>query len=186
MTTLYTFVTGPSGSGKTLFMQSLGGPDGFWRDEDAGLEYCHLVVDDTLDTYLFSPMDASRFDVLLEVEERDLLGYIVVVDSTDPDTWAEAKAMIATCRGYALLPTVIAASKQDLPGASTPETLGAWIGMDPMMRVQRLVATDEESARGLLLQLLYSVQYEIDRLDALIAELERLAAESAGETGTET
>src|SRR5258707_6534041 len=143
MTTLYTFVTGPGGSGKTSFMQALGGQDGFWRDEDAGLEYCHLIVDDMLDTYLFSTMDASRFDMLLEVEERDLLGYIVVVDSTDPDTWAEAKAMLGTCRRYALLPSVIAASKQDLPGASTPEQLGAWIGMDSMIRVQGLIGTNE-------------------------------------------
>ncbi len=182
MTTLYVFVTGPNGSGKTQFLRSLGAPDGFWLDDEEGLEYRRLEVDATLEVYLFCAVDASRFDHLLQIPQRDLLGHVVMVDSTDPDTWSEARVMIANCRGYALLPTLIAANKQDLPGASPAEQVGAWIGMGSMMKVHPCVATDTESVRNLFLQLLYSVNSEIDRLDALIKEIERLAAESAGES----
>ncbi len=182
MTTLYVFVAGPNGSGKSRFLRSLGEPDQFWLDEQEGLEYRHLVVDDSLEVYLFCSVDASRFDHLLQIPQRDLLGHIVLVDSTDPDTWSEARIMIANCRGYALLPTVIAANKQDLPGAYTAEQVAAWIGMGSMMKAQPCIAKDTESARNVFLQLLYSVNNEIDRLDALIKEIERLTAESASES----
>ncbi|MEP7288600.1 MAG: hypothetical protein ABI947_22840 [Chloroflexota bacterium] len=183
MSTLYIFVTGPSGSGKTAFLEALGEPEGFWVDQSAGLEYRHIVVDDSLEVYLFCSIDPSRFDQLIEIPERDLLGYIAVIDSTDPESWEEAKLMVSNCRGYALLPTVLAANKQDLSGAYTPEEVGAWMGMDAMTSALGVVVPDPESARRLFLQLLYSVNQEIERLDALIKELERLAARNDGKNG---
>ena len=177
MATLYAFVTGPSGSGKSHFLYSLGESESWWQDESAGLEYRHVVVDDTLDVNVICSMDATRFDQLLQIPQRDLLGYIVMIDSTNPDSWSEARVMIANCRGYALLPTVIAANKQDLPGAYTPEQVGSWLGMETMMQITGCNASDPESARNVFLQLLYSVNQEFDRLDALIAELDRLSAQ---------
>ncbi len=178
MTTLYVFVTGPNGSGKSQFLYALDDPEGYLLDEEAGLEYRYLVVDDTLDVLLFCAQDGTRFDQLLQVPVPDLLGYIVVVDSTNPDTWDEARIMIDNCRGYALLPTMIAVNKQDLVGAHTAEQVGAWLGMGNMMRVCPVVATDPDSTRNVVLQLLYSVEHEFERLDALIAEIERLVSDS--------
>src|SRR5438034_10128115 len=109
MTMLHEFVTGPNGSGKTHLLQSLGDPSSFSRDDEQGLEYRHLVVDATLEVYLFCSVDASRFDHLLDIPQRDLLGYIIMVDSTDTETWSEARVMLANCRGYALLPMLVAA-----------------------------------------------------------------------------
>ncbi len=178
MTTLHVFVTGPRGSGKSQFLAELGDSANCWLDDEAGLEYRHLVVDDTLDVYLFCAIDATRFDHLLEIPQRDLLGHIVMVDSTHPETWGEARIMMANCRGYALLPTLIAANKQDLPGAATPERVGASIGMDNMTGVQPCIATDPQSVRNVFLQLLYLVKHEIDRLDTLIAEIEKMMTQN--------
>ncbi|HVO41352.1 MAG TPA: ADP-ribosylation factor-like protein [Aggregatilineales bacterium] len=180
MAKLYTFITGPNGAGKSEFLYSLG-DEASWRyDETAGLEERHLVMDETLEVVLFAAVDGSRFDRLMQVPERDLLGYIVLVDSTAPETWDQARLMMLNSRGYALLPTVIAANKQDLPGAHPPEEVGAALGLESMVSVCECVATDPMTVRGVFLQLLYSVNAEIERLDALIAELERLAA-SGGE-----
>jgi signal recognition particle receptor subunit beta len=174
MATLYTFVTGPNGSGKTQFLMSLGGE--LKTDPQSGIEQTHLVVDDSLDVILFAAVEASRFDYLLEVSERDLLGYIVMVDSTAPDTWDEARLLMTNSRGYALLPTVIAANKQDLPGAHPPEEVGETLGLESMVSSSECDATDPGSVRNVFLQLLYSVHHEIERLDSLIAELQRLSA----------
>jgi uncharacterized protein len=182
MTTLYALVTGPSGSGKSQLLYALGDPDSYQIDEQTGNEYRHLVVDESLDVYLYCEPDPYRFDTLLDIPQRDLLGYIVMVDSTDSDTWEAAQFMMNTCRGYALMPTVIAANKQDLEGAATPERIGASLGMESMTYVFPCVASDPEIARNLFLQLLYSVSQEIERLDALIAEIERLAAEGQSES----
>jgi signal recognition particle receptor subunit beta len=177
MTLLYVYLTGPDGSGKTQLLASLGDEDGFLIDEEAGIEYRQFAVDETLELCVLCAQDASRFDQLLQIPQRDLLGYIVMVDSTDFDSWSMARVMLANCRGYALLPTIIAANKQDLPGASTPEQVGGWIGMESMMRVQGCVATNPPDARTVFLQLLYAVSNEIERLDVLIAQIEELAAE---------
>jgi len=179
MTTYYVFVTGPNGAGKSQFLSALGEPDGYLLDEEAGLEYRNLVVDDTLDVVLFCAQDGTRFDQLLQVSTDDLLGYIIIIDSADPDTWGEARIMIDNCRGYALKSTMIAANKQDIQGARTAEQVGARLGMGNMMRVCPVVATDPDSARNVVLQLLYSVEHEIERLDALIAEIERMMGDSA-------
>ncbi|MCC7449235.1 MAG: hypothetical protein IT324_17580 [Anaerolineae bacterium] len=178
MTTFYVFVTGSNGAGKSQFLYALGDPDGYLLDEETGLEYRDLVVDDTLDVVLFCAQDGTRFDQLLQIPQDDLLGYIILVDSAAPDKWGEARIMIDNCRGYALKSTVIAANKQDMAGAHTAEQVGAWIGMGNMMRVCPVVATDPDSARNVVLQLLYSVEHEIERLDALIAEIERLMGDS--------
>jgi signal recognition particle receptor subunit beta len=176
MTTLYTFVAGSQGSGRTTFLRALGDPDLYWVDQETGVEYRHITVEDDLEVYLFTVDDPTRFDPLLELSERDLLGYIVMFDSTAPETWDDAKLAAQTCNEFARLPTVLGANKQDLPGARAPQVLGEWYGLDAMTAVRGVVAHDHVSARGLFLQLLYAVREDIDRLDRLIAELERLTA----------
>ena len=47
-----------------------------------------------------------------------------------------------------------------------------------MMRVCPVVAINPDSARNVVLQLPYSVEHEIERLDALIAAIERLLGDS--------
>lgn len=177
MTVLYVYVTGPFGAGKTQFLQSLSGESDITIDESTGTESFQFTVDDTLQLCLFCSTDATRFDQLLQIAQRDLLGYIVMVDSSDFDSWSMARVMMANCRGYALLPTLIAANKQDIAGAHTPEQVGGWIGMDSMVQVYGGVATNPTSAREIFLQLLYMVKFEIDRLDALIEQIEKLTAQ---------
>jgi len=175
MSTLYAFVTGPSSAGKTTFLQSLGDPDSFWVDDDAAIECRRITVDESLEVLMFSPIDAQRFDQLMEISERDLLGYILLVDSTAPNTWEQAKYMFDNCHGYALLPMVVGANKQDKKGAASADDVLGAIGSNAMTSAEGVVATNSESAANLFLQLLYTVNQEIERLDDLIAELQKLA-----------
>lgn len=183
MSVLYVYVTGPDGSGKTQFLKSLAGGDGFVSDEEQGIEYYQVSVDETLTVSIFCSIDATRFDQLLQIPQRNLLGYIIMIDSADFDTWSLARIMMANCRGYALMPTVIAANKQDMPQAYTPEQVGGWIGMDNMVRVWGCSVVNPTSARELFLQLLYSIKMEIDRLDKLIEQIEQLAEQGSQDLG---
>jgi signal recognition particle receptor subunit beta len=173
---LYVYITGPSGAGKTQFLQTLGGAENVAINAEMGIEFCQVAVDESLDLCLFCSIDAGRFDTLLQIPQRDLLGYILLVDSTDTESWSDARLMLANCRGYGMLPTVITANKQDLPGAHTPEQVGGWIGMASMMRVKGCTATELTSVREVFLQLLYGVSSEIDRLDSLISQIESMLA----------
>lgn len=172
--TLYIFITGPQGAGKSSLLASLGGDDDFFIDHELGIEYRLFDIDDSLQLCVIAPVDGSRFESLMEIDPRDLLGYILVVDSTDPDSWSLAQMMLKTCRGYALLPTLVAANKQDSPRAHKPERLGEAVGMDSMMQILGLVAVQRPSARELFLKLLYTVEHEMEMLDILIARIEDL------------
>jgi signal recognition particle receptor subunit beta len=179
MATLYVYVAGPDGAGKTQFLRSLGPSANFWTDAD-GVEYRRLTVDETLEIMVIGQADSTRFDKLLEIAQRDLLGYLLIVDSTAPETWSMARIMLANCRGYALMPTLIVANKQDLPNAATPENVGGWIGMEAMVYVAPCQATNSISARHAFLQLLYAVNNEIERLDALIKQIEEMLRSENG------
>lgn len=65
---------------------------------------------------LFGTPGQERFDPILKVLGHEALGVIVVVDSTDPDTFGRAQEMVAKS-GTVGLPTVIAANKANLKGA---------------------------------------------------------------------
>lgn len=179
MTTLYVYVTGTHGAGKSTFLRSLGSPEGLVIDQENGTEYRQFSVDETLDLVVMCSIEAGRFDRLLELAPRDMLGYMVIVDSADQETWSMARVMMAHCRGYALIPTLLVANKQDLTNAATPEQVGAWIGMESMVHVTGCQATKASSVRQAFLQMLYAVRHEIERLDSLIAEIERMFGEES-------
>ena len=52
---------------------------------------------------------------------------------------------------------MIAANKQDLPDAWAPEDLRYVLGLHPDIKVLECIATDKESVKHVLLELLYSI-----------------------------
>ena len=86
-----------------------------------------------------------------------MLGFIVLVDSVRPETFREAKHILEVFRGYASTPYVVAANKQDLPDAWTPDDLRIALRIDKEIKVLSCVARDKESVKNVLLELLYSI-----------------------------
>jgi hypothetical protein len=60
-------------------------------------------------------------------------------------------------RGYASTPYVVAANKQDLPDAWSPDDLRIALKIDKNIKVLPCVAVDKESVKTILLELLYSI-----------------------------
>jgi len=116
-------VTGPYNAGKTSFIHSISdravSVDRFGTTialDHGHVEYAGFSVD------LFGTPGQERFDPILEKLGGESLGVIVVVDSTDPDSFPRVKEMLAKTRA-AGLPYVIVANKADLPGALSPEEI---------------------------------------------------------------
>jgi signal recognition particle receptor subunit beta len=86
-----------------------------------------------------------------------MLGFIVLVDSVRPETFREAKHILDVFRGYAHTPYVVAANKQDLPDAWSPDDLRIALRIDRDIKVLSCVARDKESVKNVLLELLYSI-----------------------------
>jgi len=91
-----------------------------------------------------------------------MLGFIVMVDSTRPETFREARSILETFRAYAPTPYVVAANKQDRPDAWDLEDMRVALRLDSKVKLLPSVAVDRESVKSVLLELLYSILAEMD------------------------
>ncbi|MBA3532551.1 MAG: ATP/GTP-binding protein [Ardenticatenales bacterium] len=170
MQTVKMVITGPFSAGKTEFIQSISEIDvvsterkisDYTRTVKANttvaMDFGRITVDEDLVLYLFGTPGQKRFDFMWEILAEGMLGFVVMVDSTKSETFREAQEIIQIFQGYSNTPFVIAANKQDLSDAWTPEDLRIVLGLHPEIKVLPCVATDKESVKQVLLELLYSI-----------------------------
>jgi uncharacterized protein len=86
-----------------------------------------------------------------------MLGFVVMVDSTRPETFREARRILDTFRSYSAVPYIVAANKQDLDDAWPPDDLRIVLRVESGIKVVPCVANDKESVKQVLLELLYSI-----------------------------
>jgi small GTP-binding protein len=170
MQTVKMVITGPFSAGKTEFISSVSEIDVVTterkissdaervKDETTvAMDFGRITVDDDLVLYLFGTPGQRRFDLMWEILSECMLGLIVLVDSVRPETFREAKHILEVFRGYASTPYVVAANKQDLPDAWSPEDLRIALKIEKDTKVLSCVARDKESVKTVLLELLYSI-----------------------------
>lgn len=174
MQTVKMVITGPFSSGKTQFIGTISEIDVVSTERKVtskaeqikesttvAMDFGRITVDNDLVLYLFGTPGQRRFDFMWDVLSQGMLGFIVMVDSTKPETFREAKRILETFQGYANTPFVVAANKQDAADAWGPEDLRIILRLKPDVKVLPCVATDRESVKNVLLELLYSILEEI-------------------------
>ncbi len=170
MQTVKMVITGPFSSGKTEFIRTISEIDvvsterrisdetqRVKQDTTVAMDFGRITVDEDLVLYLFGTPGQKRFDFMWEILSEGMLGFIVLIDSVRPETFREAKRILDIFRGYAATPYVVAANKQDLPDAWSTEDLRIALKIDRNVKVLPCVATDKESVKSVLLELLYSI-----------------------------
>jgi small GTP-binding protein len=175
MQTVKMVVTGPFNAGKTQFIRSISEIDVVAterkisteseriKDETTvAMDFGRITVDKDLVLYLFGTPGQKRFDFMWEILSEGMLGFVVLIDSARPETFREAKRILEVFHGYAPTPYVVAANKQDHEDAWPPEDLRIALKIDRNIKVLPLVATDKESVKNVLLELLYSILEEMD------------------------
>jgi len=175
MQTVKMVVTGPFSSGKTQFISTISEIDVVRTERkissDAekikesttvAMDFGRITVDSDLVLYLFGTPGQRRFDFMWEILSEGMLGFVVMVDSSRPETFREAKSILETFRAYAPTPYVVAANKQDHPEAWTPEDLRIALRLDPNVKLIPCVATSREKVKTVLLELLYSILAEME------------------------
>lgn len=170
-------VTGPFSSGKTEFISAISEIDvvkteraisseaesKIKSETTVAMDFGRITVDDDLVLYLFGTPGQRRFDFMWEILAEGMLGFIVMVDSTKPETFREAKSILETFRAYAPTPFVVAANKQDLSDAWSIEDLRIALRIEDGVKLLGCVANDKESVKEVLLQLLYSILEEMEK-----------------------
>jgi hypothetical protein len=174
MQTVKMVVTGPFNSGKTEFIQTVSEIDVVSTERKitseaekikesttVAMDFGRITVDDELVLYLFGTPGQKRFDFMWEILSEGMLGFIVMVDSTRPETFKEARAILETFRAYAPTPYVVAANKQDLEDAWDIEDMRIALRLDQDVKLLPAISVDRESVKTVLLELLTSILEEL-------------------------
>jgi len=176
MQTVKMVVTGPFNAGKTQFIQSVSeidvvsterrlsseGERAVKEQTTVAMDFGRITVDDDLVLYLFGTPGQKRFDFMWEILSEGMLGFVVIVDSTRPETFREARAILETFRAYAPTPYVVAANKQDLEDAWELEDVRHALRLDGKTKLLPCVAINRSTVKMVLLELLYSILEEME------------------------
>jgi uncharacterized protein len=174
MQTVKMVVTGPFNAGKTQFIRTVSEIDVVSTERKisseaekvketttVAMDFGRITVDEDLVLYLFGTPGQKRFDFMWEILSEGMLGFIVVVDSARPETFREARGILHTFRAYAPTPYVVAANKQDMDDAWDIDDLRIALKLDSSIKLLPTVASDKESVKAVLLELLYSILEEM-------------------------
>jgi small GTP-binding protein len=168
-------VTGPFNAGKTEFIRSVSEIDVVNTERkissDAerlketttvAMDFGRISIDSDLVLYLFGTPGQKRFDFMWEILSEGMLGFVVMVDSTRPETFREARRILETFRAYAPTPYIVAANKQDVEDAWEVEDMRLALRLEPKVKILPCVAKDKETVKSVLIELLYSILFEMD------------------------
>ena len=171
MQTVKMVVTGPFNAGKTEFIRSVSEIDVVSTERKissaterkmkeattVAMDFGRITVDDDLVLYLFGTPGQRRFDFMWEILSEGMLGFIVMVDSSRPETFREARSILETFHAYAPTPYVVAANKQDMKDAWDIEDMRHVLRLDTSVKLLSCIAQDRSSVKAILLELLYSI-----------------------------
>src|SRR5512132_207562 len=167
MQTVKMVITGPFSSGKTSFIGSISEiavvrterkitdeTRNVKQQTTVAMDFGRITIDKEIVLYLFGTPGQKRFDFMWEILSEGMLGFVVIVDSSRPETFHEARRILDTFRTYSSTPFVIAANKQDDEDAWPPEDLKIALGLDSDVRVLPCIAMNKSSVKNILLELL--------------------------------
>jgi small GTP-binding protein len=169
-------VTGPFGAGKTTLISAISeitvlsterdvsDHTRAWKAETTvAMDFGRITIDSDLVLYLFGTPGQERFDFMWEILAEGMLGFVVMVDLSRPDSFDEAASMLAAFRGMARAPFVVAANKGDgQVGDDTLAQIRATLALEDAVPLVACDARDRASVKDVLLTLLYAAVATLD------------------------
>jgi small GTP-binding protein len=172
-------VTGPFSAGKTTLIRTISeitvlSTERSITDETrsrktdttVAMDFGRITIDRDLVLYLFGTPGQDRFDFMWEILGEGMLGYVLLVDASRPDSLDEASSILEAFRRMARVPYVIGMNRSEGLDEEEETAIRTRLELDPQIPVVPCDVTDRESVKSVLLALLYSV---VDSLDATAA-----------------
>jgi len=164
-------VSGPFAAGKTQFINTISEIETVKTEArtsksdeknvkdytTVAMDFGRIKIDDEHTLYLFGTPGQSRFDFMWDILGKGMVGLVVLVDSTDPATFHEARKIINYFESRYPAPFVVGCNKQDLKGAWSPEDIRTALDLDESVKVLPLIATNKENVKTVLLELLEEI-----------------------------
>ena len=168
-------VTGPFAAGKTTLIRTiseitvLSTERGITDETKArkaettvAMDFGRITIDRDLVLYLFGTPGQDRFDFMWEILGEGMLGYVLLVDSTRPESFDEALGILDAFRRMARVPFVVAVNRTEGLDPAGEDRLRAALRLEPDVPLVPCDATDKDSVKAVLLALLYSVLDDIE------------------------
>lgn len=172
-TTVKILITGDVGAGKTQFIRTVSEIDIVSTDRPVSdefrelksettvaMDFGRLTLDDDLVLHLFGTPGQVRFDFMWEILSYGMWGYVILFDSSRPDTCWSTRRIVDFFEALGNVPYVVVANKQDLPGCLSPEEVAYILALDdgdpPVLPCR---ANRREDVKDVLLQLFDRISY---------------------------
>ena len=172
-------IAGPFAAGKTEFIKTVSEIDPVTTERKithsqekekkntttVAMDFGKIKIDDHHELYLFGTPGQTRFNFMWEILGEGALGVIVLVDSTDPSTFHEARRIINFFQSRYPIPLVVAANKQDLPNAWSPRdvAIALDISEEEEIPVVGISAKKKEHVKKTLLLLLELIKSSLEK-----------------------
>src|SRR3569832_423554 len=117
------------------------------KETSVAIDFGRIAIADDLVLQLFGTPGQKRFDFMWEILSEGMLGLIVLVDSTRPDTFRETARIIEYFTAYRKTPYVIACNKQDLENAWAPQDIRYALRIPDHVKVIPCTAKDREQVK---------------------------------------
>jgi len=163
-------VTGPFNAGKTTFIKAVSEITVLSTErqvsdvsgEGAGettvaMDFGRITVSDDVVLYLFGTPGQSRFSFMWETLSEGMLGFVLLVDTSEPPSFADAQEMISFFTKMSDVPFVVAANKVDADDTETIRNLRDELGLAEGVPLLPVDARDRDSVKAVLLGLLYEI-----------------------------
>lgn len=163
-------VTGPFNAGKTTFIKSVSeitvlsterqisdvsGEGG--GETTVAMDFGRITISDDVVLYLFGTPGQARFSFMWETLSEGMLGFVLIVDATDPQNVMDAKEMIEFFTQMSDVPFVVAANKVEASDADALSRVRAQLALADAVPLFPVDARDKESVKAVLLGLLYEI-----------------------------
>jgi len=163
-------VTGPFNAGKTTFIKAVSeitvlsterqvsdvsGEGG--GETTVAMDFGRITVSDDVVLYLFGTPGQARFSFMWETLSEGMLGFVLLVDATEPPTLADAREMIAFFTEMSDVPFVVAANKVDADDTETIRQVRTDLALADHVPLLPVNARDKDSVKAVLLGLLYEI-----------------------------
>jgi small GTP-binding protein len=169
-------ITGPFGAGKTTLITTMSeiavltterkvtssGEKAVKSNTTVAMDFGRMTIDTELVLYLFGTPGQKRFDFMWEILADGMLGFVVLVDASREESFEEAAEILKFFTDGASVPFVVAVNKGDDQQDGGVAQARSWLHLADDVRCVPVNATERESVKGVLLELLYAVLDEVE------------------------
>jgi uncharacterized protein len=172
-------VTGPFSAGKTTLIRTISEitvlstersitdeTKARKTDTTVAMDFGRITIDRELVLYLFGTPGQDRFDFMWEILGEGMLGYVLLIDASRPESLDEAVGIREAFRKMARVPFVVGLNRAEGLDEAEEANVRSRLDLDHDVPVVPCDVTDRESVKAVLLALLYAV---VDSLDAATA-----------------